>query len=77
MSLLISMLLAATPTAGPVDASRDRCPKPAVTTDSARFHRLGDLPPAQASLAVLRSTDCPAQPVLARDRIGPVPKPSR
>ena len=76
----ISMLLlslASAPSAAPVPNLRELCPKPTVTVDSAKFHRLVDLPPAQATLAVFRSGGCPVGPVLARDRLGPVPKPRR
>ena len=74
MSLILTVLLAAAPAPAP---NLDRCPKPAISVDSAKFHRLTDLPPAQAMLAVLRLTDCPVGPVLARDHLGPVPKQRR
>ena len=70
--LVLPLLLASAPPAA--TASIDLCPKPTVTAQSATFKRLGDLPPAYATLAVLRSTQCPATVVLARDRLGPVPK---
>ncbi|MEO7410762.1 MAG: hypothetical protein ABIU10_05515 [Sphingomicrobium sp.] len=77
--LILSSFLAATPAPAPPPPAigRDLCPKPTGTVDSAKFHRLGDLPPAQATLAVLRSTGCPVGVVLARDRLGPVPRPNR
>lgn len=77
MSMILSLLLAAAPASSVPAPSFDRCPKPAISANSAKFQRLGDLPPAQAILAVYRSTDCPVGPVLARDRLGPVPKPRR
>ena len=73
--LILTLIFVESP--APLPILRDLCPKPMVTIDSAKFHRLVDLPPAQATLAVLRSTDCPVGPVLARDRLGPVPKPRR
>ena len=77
--LILPLLLAATP-APPFstpDANRARCPKPVTTSEKATFQRLGDLPPAEAFNAVWRSSDCTAPAVLARDRLGPVPKPRR
>ncbi len=77
--LLIPLLVAAAPPAlaRPIDDSRARCPKPATTPGKATFKRLGDLPPAEAFHAVLRSSDCPAPVIQARDRLGTFPKPRR
>ena len=53
-----------------------RCPKPAQVPEKAEFKRLGELPPAEAFRAVLRTDeDCRGQLVQARDRLGTVPKP--
>jgi hypothetical protein len=55
-----------------------RCPKPAQSPDKAVFKRLGELPPADAFRAVLRSDDnCRGRIVQARDKLGRVPKPNR
>lgn len=75
--LFLPLLLAATPVPPAPVTSPNRCPKPAVTTESARFNRLGDLPPAEAFKAVWRSSECAVSPILARDRMGPVPRPRR
>ncbi len=56
----------------------DRCPKPTQTPDKAAFKRLGELPPANAFRAVLRSNDnCHGKLVQARDLLGSVPKARR
>ena len=75
--LILSSLFAGSPAPVPTIIGRDLCPKPTVTIESAKFRQLGDLPPAQATLAVLRSSECPAPVILARDRLGSVPKPRR
>ena len=75
--LILSGLFVASPTPTPIISSSDLCPKPTVTTESATFKRLGDLPPAQVTQAVFRPSPCPVPVVLARDRIGPVPKTRR
>ena len=78
--LLIPLLFATAPSAvaRPIDDNRARCPRPATTPDKATFKRLGELPPAEAFHAVLRSDDdCRGRFVQARDGLGPVPKPRR
>ena len=72
-ALIFPLLLAAAPLS--VDADRLRCPKPVTTQDRATFKRLGDLPPAEAFFAVLRSSECRAPMIQARDKLGRVPKP--
>ena len=75
------MLLGATTgfSAGPKNGFESaRCPTPAQSPEKAAFKRLGELPPADAFQAVLRSNDeCPARILQARDKLGRVPKPSR
>ena len=75
--LILSSFLAAPTVPSPPITDRDLCPKPTISVDSAKFHRLTDLPPAQATLAVCRVSGCPVGPVLARDRLGSAPKPRR
>ena len=60
------------------DFQPDRCPKPVQAPDKAAFKRLGELPPANAFQAVLRSDDkCRGKLVQARDLLGSVPKARR
>lgn len=75
--LIVPLLLVAMPSAAarPIDDNRARCPRPATAPDKATFKRLGDLPPADAFYAVLRSSDCRARAIQARDRLGTFPKP--
>lgn len=62
----------------PLQDNKARCPKPLSTPEKASFKRLGDLPPAEAFRAVLRSDeDCRGQLVQARDRLAPVPRERR
>ena len=77
--LVLPLMLAAFPSsaARPADDNRAACPKPVTASDKASFSRLGDLPPAEAFRAVIRSSDCPVSVVQAKDRLGPVPKPRR
>lgn len=71
----VLLLATASPAAAlPVDYTGARCPKAATAPGPATFKRLGDLPPAEAFNAVLRSSDCPAQTIQARDRLGIFPK---
>ena len=74
-TVILPLLLAATPTA--IDRAGTRCPKPVATPEKGVFSRLVDLPPAEAFKAVWRSSECTVAPVLARDKIGPVPRPRR
>lgn len=73
--LLISAAAPAAPL--PVDDTNARCPKAITAPGLATFKRLGELPPAIAFNAVLRSSDCPAQTIQARDRLGAFPRPRR
>lgn len=76
--LIVPLMIAAAPLSlAPSTGDRARCPKPATAADKAQFRRLTDLPGAEAFKAVLRSGDCPATVIQARDRIGPVPRPRR
>ncbi len=77
--LILPFMLAAFPANAhrPANVDSAHCPKPVTATDKAVFSRLGDLPPAEAFRAVLRSNDCPASVIQARDRLAPVPKPRR
>ena len=77
--LMLPLMLAAFPTNAvrPADDIRARCTKPAIAADKAVFNRLGDLPTAESFRAVLRSSDCPASAIQARDRLGPLPKARR
>ena len=74
-TLILPFLLAATPAAANQGATR--CPKPVAAPEKATFHRLGDLPPAEAFKAVWRSSECAVSPILARDKMGPMPRPRR
>ena len=74
-TLILPFLLATTPVTAGKQSSL--CPKSAATPDQAAFRRLGDLPPAEAFKAVWRSSDCSVGPILARDRLGSVPRPRR
>ena len=69
-TLILPLMLAA----APATIVTDRCPKSAANSEKATFKRLGDLPPAEAVFAVFRSNDCRAPVILARDKLGPVPK---
>ena len=77
--LIVPLALAAMPTvaARPIADKLVLCPLPAKAPEKAIFKRLGDLPPADIFFAVFRSSDCPAQLIQARDRLGTVPKPRR
>lgn len=74
-TLILPFLLAATPVTAGQQSSL--CPKSATASDQAAFKRLGDMPPAEAFKAVWRSSDCSVGRILARDRLGPVPRPRR
>ena len=74
-TLILPFLLAVAPPT--IDRVGDRCPKPVATPEKGTFARLGDLPSAEAFKAVWRSSECSVTPMLARDRMGPVPKSRR
>ena len=79
MILPLLVMAAASSAAAPsINENRARCPKPATVPEKAAFKRLGELPPAGAFYAVLRSDDdCRGRLVQARDRLGTFPKPRR
>ena len=78
-SFLIAPLLilcaGAQSTAAPKANGFSPCPDPAKALQTARFKRLGELPPAQAFRAVYRlDQGCNVQSIPASDRLGTFPK---
>lgn len=72
-TMILPFLIAAAPATAGLEHAR--CPKLAVAPGKVAFRRLNELPPAEAFNAVWRLSECRAPAVLARDKIGPVPKP--
>jgi len=61
--------------AAPKGPNGTLCPDPAKAPEPAQFKRLGELPPAEAFRAVYRLNEgCPAQSILASDRLGTFPQ---